>query len=113
MWYNQTELKSLKGFVTLEAWASGGSAGSNHAAGVGAGTQTAALTSGGREGAGAPTISSNSEEYNGSSWSEGNNMNTAITFMGSCGSQTAALSAAGRTSSGPTGNTGITNSEKI
>ena len=39
-----------------------------------------------------------SEEYSGSSWSEGNNLNTARQFGGACGTQTAALATGGNPS---------------
>jgi len=68
---------------------------------AGAGSISAGLAAGG----GTPTVSSlNSEEYNGSSWSEGNNLGTARGGLASAnsGSQTAALAFAGETNPGGT-----------
>ena len=62
---------------------------------LGSGTQTAALSAGGISSppANAPSANNNfSEEYNGSSWSEGNNLNTPRNVSGSqSGTQTAAI----------------------
>ena len=63
----------------------------------GAGTSTAGLAFGGNAD---PPITADSEEYNGSSWTEGNNLNTARQAMSGFGVQTAALAAAGATSTG-------------
>ena len=68
---------------------------------AGAGSISAGLAAGG----GTPTVSSaNSEEYNGSSWSEGNNLGTARGALASAnsGSQTAALAFSGETNPGGT-----------
>jgi len=62
---------------------------------LGSGTQTAALSAAGISSppANAPSANNNfSEEYNGSSWSEGNNLNTPRNVSGSqSGTQTAAI----------------------
>jgi hypothetical protein len=105
MWYNRTELK-LKGVVPLAAWASGGTPTvGNIAARAGAGTQTAGLMFGGTTGAPAATRVDNSEEYNGSSFTEGNNLNTARFKFDGCGTQTAAMGASGYESSASTDGT--------
>ena len=61
-----------------------------------AGTQTAAALFGGSEG---PNFASGNngagEEYNGSSWTETNDMNTARRYLSGIGSQTAALGVSG------------------
>jgi hypothetical protein len=62
------------------------------------GTQTAALHVGGYD----PTVRAYTEEFNGSSWSEQNDMSTARTRGGTAGTQTAALYFNGEsTNSGP------------
>ena len=61
-----------------------------------AGTQTAAALFGGSEG---PNFASGTngagEEYNGSSWTETNDMNTARRYLSGIGTQTAALGISG------------------
>jgi len=55
------------------------------------GIQTAALTAGGQPG-GPPTADINTtEEYDGTSWTSGGNINTARSKLGSSGTQTAGL----------------------
>jgi hypothetical protein len=66
----------------------------------GAGTQTAAVAFGG----GSPVVG-NTESWNGTSWTAGNTMNTAIRGMGAFGTQTAAVSAGGITGTPPLGKT--------
>ena len=63
----------------------------------GAGTSTAALNAG-RWG---PPLIGNTEEYDGSSWSEQNDLNTARGDMGSFGTQTAAIYVGGNKGSPP------------
>ena len=63
----------------------------------GAGTSTAALNAG-RWG---PPMIGNTEEWNGSSWSEQNDLNTARGDMASFGTQTAAIFAGGNSGSPP------------
>jgi hypothetical protein len=82
--------------IATGAW----SAGSNtldttNAAGP-AGTQTAAISFGGRNPP-APAFVSTSEEYNGSGWAAGGSLNTARSYIAGMGTQTAALGAGGRT----------------
>jgi hypothetical protein len=77
--------------ITPAAWASGGSLNTAHNAAAAAGTQTAALVSGGNDGL-VPNYSTvNSEEYNGTAWTEGNNRNVSVFSAMGTGSQTAAL----------------------
>jgi hypothetical protein len=75
------------------AWTSGGSmpgnAGAKAMAKGGAGTQTAALSMGGDNGAGA--AGTNVFSYNGTSWTAGTSLPTAKSSCGGAGSQTAAL----------------------
>jgi hypothetical protein len=67
---------------------------------AGAGTQTAGLAFGGYTGT-APTAAT--EQYDGTSWTSSNNLNTARNGLGGAGTQTAALGFGGNP--GPTGAT--------
>ena len=58
----------------------------------GIGTQTAAVIGGGT---GATAVIANSEEYDGTSYTEGNDLNTNRDFMYAAGTQTAGLGSAG------------------
>ena len=100
MWYNRTELK-LKGVVASGTWSSSGSLGSARYDAGGGGIQTAGLIFGGRS----PAIPSTNltEEYNGSGWATGGNLNLGRQQMFSFGSQTAALGASGYKDSGGPG----------
>ena len=69
---------------------------------AGAGIQTAGLGFGGYAGA----IKDETEEYNGSAWSEQNDLNTGRYALGGMGTQTAALAFGGQT------NTNLNNSEE-
>ena len=75
------------------AWTSGGSmpgnAGAKAMANGGAGTQTAALSMGGDNGAG--DAGTQVFSYNGTSWSAGTALNTAQRFQGGAGTQTSAI----------------------
>jgi len=81
IWYNNT-IGVLKGYTfTAAAWASGGNLNTARTL-TGTGTQSAGLGFGGN----APPPSNNpvglTEEYNGTSWSEQNDLNTARLGMG-------------------------------
>jgi hypothetical protein len=91
----------LKSVVALEAWSSSSSLGSARYDAGGGGIQTAGLCFGGRS----PAIPSTNltEEYNGSGWSAGGNLNLGRQQMFSFGSQTAALGASGYKDSGGPG----------
>ena len=100
VWYNTTS-QTLKGqsATTAGAWSTGGALNQGRiAAQNGAGTQTAGLVYGGLvETTG--TYLNQTEKYNGSSWTEVNNLNTARNSGAAGGTQTSALFAGG---SGPT-----------
>ena len=84
--------------ITAAAWASGGNMNTPRAENFGvSGTQTAAVAFGGYTPAPGPKATANSEEYNGTSWTEGNNLGTARWDISGAGSQTAALVAGGGT----------------
>jgi len=100
VWYN-TGSETFKSVVSSEAWSSSSSLGSARYDAGGGGIQTAGLCFGGRS----PAIPSTNltEEYNGSGWSAGGNLNLGRQQMFSFGSQTAALGASGYKDSGGPG----------
>ena len=87
MWYNSTDqvMKGLK-ILNVGAWATGGSlnTGRNNSASAAA-DNTAALVSGGN-----PNLAI-TESYNGSSWTEVNDLNTARDYLCGSGTSTSAL----------------------
>ena len=92
IWYNSTS-QTLKGVVLAGAWSSGGAlntARESGASGSEGATQNATFFAGGA----APYLAQ-SEEYNGTSWSEGNDLNTARAMLAGAGSQTAGLAFGG------------------
>ena len=100
VWYNDTINQIKVRTQVAAAWASGGNL--NTARTInGTGTQTAGLGFGGN----APPPSNNevgkTEEYDGSAWSEQNDLNTARLGMGGAGTQTAGLAFAGRLAAPP------------
>ena len=79
-------------------WASGGNMNTSRQENCGmSGTIPAALCFGGYNPASRPKATANSEDYNGTSWTEGNNLGTARWDISGAGSQTAALVAGGGT----------------
>ena len=95
--------------TTAAAWASGTSMNTPRKANTGGyGTTTAGLIAGGHS---APNAGiADSEEFDGSSWTEGPNMNTARGWISASGTQTAALGAGGYT--GPPNTAGVTATEE-
>ena len=89
--------------VTAAAWAAGNNMvqGRRGVEQAGCGTQTAALVAGGNSSHPGTTLLNNSEEYDGTSWAEGNNLTTARTGGAGAGTQTAGLCIAGFTGSYP------------
>jgi len=81
------------------SWTSGGSLSTARSYLGGAGTQTSALAFGGlgpQGQTGSPgTVRTETEEYNGTSWTSGGPLGTAKYGVGSCGTQTVALSFGG------------------
>ena len=91
VWYNSTFGK-LKMYAALGAWASGGNLSSGRKSPGSAGTHTANLVYGGD----GPTASQAiSETYDGSSWTEVADLNTARRCQAGLGTQTAAIQAGG------------------
>ena len=106
VWYNSTD-KVLKGFISnpVGAWATGGALNTGRYAISSAklGTQTASLGFGGTTAA--PAKTGEAESYNGSSWTEVADLNTARDVLAGLGTQTAAIAAGGTVSPGNTANT--------
>ena len=89
MWYNSTTA-SLRGLGIVEAWSSASSTINAKQRPGGCGTQTAGLAAGGLTAPPASPLGT-TEEYNGSGWSSGANLNTARGNVGMAGTQTAAV----------------------
>jgi len=97
MWFNSSS-STLKGYGTAAGipaatWATGGSLNVTSKNSIqGAGTQTAALSAGGSSGdPNDSTKVATAEEYNGTSWTEVNDLNSAKTVCTTTGTQTAAI----------------------
>ena len=101
MWYNSTD-KVVKGFTSNSAgaWASGGNMNSGRNRGAGSGIQTSALAYGGLTGPGSPNKTGKTESYNGTSWTEVNNLNTAREHLAGNGDASTSVLAYG---GGPSG----------
>ena len=99
VWYNTTS-NVLKGQVATGAgaWATGGNTNQvrSQAAGAGADKDTG-LVFGGYSGT---ATLSETEKYNGSNWTEVNNLSTEKRYLAGCGTYTAALCTGGYTSTG-------------
>jgi hypothetical protein len=90
VWYNSTD-NVVKGFyVNPGSWATGGALNLGREDATGIGTQAAAIVAGGT---GAALV----ESYNGTNWTEVNDLNTARGRLSSGGTPTSALVFAGRT----------------
>jgi len=100
IWYNSTS-NTLKGLgYAAGAWASGGTM--STARGIfkaTVGTQTAALAGGGFTGV-APNTTTATEEYNGSTWTSGGSMGSALYAGLGAGSQTSAIATGGNNNTG-------------
>ena len=93
---NTQEFNRSINTITAGAWASAAAMNTARKALGGAyGTTTAGLVAGGHSTPNAGIT--DSEEFDGSSWTEGPNMNTARGWIACCGTQTAALGAGGYT----------------
>jgi len=97
MWYNTTS-GALKQYVLYSAWASGGNLNTGRSV-TGVGTQTAALAIGG----GTPPVTAATESYDGTSWTEVNNLTNARAGSGGMsGTTTSGALIAGGNSGGVT-----------
>ena len=102
IWYNTTTGK-LRFVGKVGAWATGGTmnAGKTQVMGSIAGTQTATLAFGGKNPPG--SVQAINESYNGSSWTEIADMNTARSGGGGAGTSTSTLGFGGYDGSSNTG----------
>jgi len=92
IWYSSTTKKIRGAQIGAGAWSSGGNLNSaRRGAAMSGATNTAAHCFAGE----LPAATDNSEEYNGSSWTEGDNMNDARIRLGGCGTQTSGLAVGG------------------
>ena len=91
VWYNSST-GLLKMYASLGAWSSGGNTNTGIDAGGHCGIQTAAMYFGGRGGHPITTGVDTSETYDGSSWSETADLNTAVYQNGGFGTTTAGAS---------------------
>ena len=106
VWYNSGTLKGHK-VSTVGAWATAANMNTSRYSGAAAGaTGTAALAFGGSIGP-ASTDTVNTETWNGSAWTEVNDLNTGVKDMAGAGynSNTSGLKFGGANDSGTTGNT--------
>ena len=104
VWYNSTD-NVLKGqaATAAAAWSTGGNLGTGRYYAGGAGTQTSAIFYGGEE---SPVyaVSAKTELYNGASWTEVNDLNSARVNLGGAGaSSTSALAIGGDLPAQPAG----------
>ena len=113
MWYNSTT-QVMKGFTSNSAgaWATGGALNRDKNAAGGTGTKTAALAVGGTA---APSPATNAfidetEQYNGTSWTELNNLHTGTKLNATNGTYTAAIAAGGLRAPTPATNSAKTES---
>ena len=105
MWYNSTD-RVVKGFTSnpVASWSTSTAlnTGRFSAAGSPAGTQTASLLAGGQINPGA-NVQTVTESWNGSSWTEVNDLNTGRYDLGSAGSYTSSLAFGGEKPGGVVG----------
>ena len=105
VWYNETsQTMKFQSVTTAGSWATGGNLNTARwFASNGSGTQTAGLIFGGfKAPPPAGIMTGETESYNGSAWTEVNDLNTARNAMAAGGTQTSALAAAGDTLGSPT-----------
>ena len=96
VWYNSTT-GTLKSVVQVAAWSSASTSINGGSSRIGFGIQTAGIAAGGSLAPGNQTVV---EEYNGSGWSEGPNLNVARYGAQADGTSTSALIAGGIASPG-------------
>ena len=100
IWYESTE-EVVKLAPKIGAWASGGNMGTDRKElnGQSGGIQTAGIVFGGNAPGGR---TANSEEYNGSTWAEGDNYSAALSGIGGFGTQDAQVGVGGEQTNGTT-----------
>jgi hypothetical protein len=103
VWYNETDGNwKVSSISTVGAWSTGGDLNTARSKAMGvAESSTSALVTGGST----PPTTTNTELYDGSTWTEVNDLNTARYQSVASGTQTAAISAGGRTPVAPSGTT--------
>ena len=94
IWYNSTS-GTFKSVVLAEATSSADAITTGRYAIGSAGTLTAGLATGGDLFPASPRASNATEEFNGTSWTNGNPIGTARAWLASCGTQTAAIGSGG------------------
>ena len=93
LWYNSSTGKFKIGTAAVGAWASAPSLNTARSLNAGAGaSNTAAMTFGGS----IPALTANTETYDGSSWTEGNDLNNARSYLVGIGTSTAGLAVGGQ-----------------
>ena len=102
VWYNGTaNTIKIEAVTTAGAWATGGSLNTGRRAMSGAGLQTTALGFGGSVQPASPPFTAlnmaNTEKYDGTSWTEVNDLNTGRGYAAGSGIQTSALFYGGST----------------
>ena len=90
LWYNSGSGKFKVAVQAAGTWSAGGAIGTTRYSQAGAGVATAGLIFGG-----GPPIRALTESYNGTAWTEVNDLNTTRQLQGGMGTQTAALSIGG------------------
>jgi hypothetical protein len=86
VWYDSVSSSfKYQNVIPTGAWATGGNLNTARGALAGAGIQTAGLAIGGRN---LPAFTGDTESYNGTTWTELNNLNTVRASMGSANSGT-------------------------
>lgn len=98
IWYNTTS-GQIKFRTQAGAWTSGGNQNTGRAQGAGDGTQTAAFVAGGATPPTSPNRSTLHEQYDGTSWTEVNDLGTACYACVGFGTTSAALLMNGYTGS--------------
>ena len=81
VWYNSTS-RVVKGYKIVNSWATTNSMNTARAYLGGGGTQTSALAFGGEPGS---ATTANTELWNGTNWTEVNNLNSTRRNVGGCG----------------------------
>jgi len=106
VWYNETDNVLKYFYINPGSWSTGGDLNTARSNPRGTGTQTAALSFGGKT----PALNelALTESYNGSTWAELNDLNTARTVLGGAGTSTAALAFGGENGSPGDPNGGMT-----
>ena len=98
-WYNSTtKLAKYSTVTTAGAWATGAALNTASGDGASCGTQTAAIFMGRVTGSG--NYNTNSEKYDGTSWTATNNLGTARRSGTGIGTSTAAVVVSGQTTGG-------------